>query len=319
MLRDPYYCGYVTYKGERILGRHEALISHELFDEVQKVLDARSGRGERQRRHFHYLKGQLWCGICYQAGTESRMIYTRVKGHGGEYVYYFCRRRQEHTCRAKYVDEDSIETAMFDLYGRLHFPSDLAERVRADVRKVIADEEDSVQLLRKQLQSELQRLDTQEENLLDMAAAGESARDKIKSRLAKIQQKRGLLAERLENTHARLQIGYDLIDLALTLLDSPLDLYRRMDGDQRRLMNQAFFERLYVVDGRVVDLVFNAPFDDLDEAKTVMQWTYTRRKVAFEDLVQYDPDKAGQAWTLSDALLVQGSNKRVMVRSSLKS
>jgi hypothetical protein len=86
-----------------------------------------------------------------------------------------------------------------------------------------------------------------------------------------------------------------------------------MDENQRRLMNQALFEKLYIVDGRVVDLVFHAPFDDLDEAKTVIQWTYTRRRVAARDLIKFDPDKVGQTESLSDALLAVGSNKRVMV------
>ena len=71
------------------------------------------------------------------------------------------------------------------------------------------------------------------------------------------------MSERLQYTHTKLQVGYDLIDAALSLLNDPLDLYRRMDGDQRRLTNQALFEKLYVVDGRVTDLMFNAPFDDL--------------------------------------------------------
>ena len=57
--------------------------------------------------------------------VESRTIYTRAKGHGGEYVYFFCRRRQERVCSTKYIDEDTIESAMFDVYGGLHFPSDL--------------------------------------------------------------------------------------------------------------------------------------------------------------------------------------------------
>ena len=35
LLRDPYYIGYVTYKGELIRGRHQPLISEELFDRVQ--------------------------------------------------------------------------------------------------------------------------------------------------------------------------------------------------------------------------------------------------------------------------------------------
>ena len=40
MFRDPYYIGMVTFKGETFTGRHEALISPELFQRVQDVMDA---------------------------------------------------------------------------------------------------------------------------------------------------------------------------------------------------------------------------------------------------------------------------------------
>ena len=66
------------------------------------------------------------------------MIYTRAKGHGGEYVYFFCRGRQDHTCNARYIDEESIESAVFNLYGRLRFPKDLADRIRSVMRDVTA-------------------------------------------------------------------------------------------------------------------------------------------------------------------------------------
>jgi len=54
LLRDPYYCGFVKYKGEIIKGRHEPLISQELFDKVQAIMDARSCNGARQRRHHTF-------------------------------------------------------------------------------------------------------------------------------------------------------------------------------------------------------------------------------------------------------------------------
>lgn len=56
LLRDRYYLGYVTYKGEEIPGRHEPLVTSDLFERVQRVMDARSGAGVRQRHHHHYLR-----------------------------------------------------------------------------------------------------------------------------------------------------------------------------------------------------------------------------------------------------------------------
>jgi DNA invertase Pin-like site-specific DNA recombinase len=98
ILQDPYYMGIVTYRGEEFDGRHEPLVSQELFDQVQAVMASRSGSGVRQRKHHHYLKGMLWCGACHKDGRESRMIQTWVKGNGGNYEYFFCRSKQDHLC-----------------------------------------------------------------------------------------------------------------------------------------------------------------------------------------------------------------------------
>ncbi len=74
MLRDPYYIGYVRYKGELYHGRHEPLIDVETFDRVQAIMDERSEKGSRQRKHHHFLKGLLWCGRCHEQEIESRIL-----------------------------------------------------------------------------------------------------------------------------------------------------------------------------------------------------------------------------------------------------
>lgn len=52
-LRDRYYLGYVTHKGEEIKGRHEPLINQALFDRVQTIADSRTAAKERRRVHHH--------------------------------------------------------------------------------------------------------------------------------------------------------------------------------------------------------------------------------------------------------------------------
>src|SRR5579875_3583991 len=81
------------WKSGEIRGRHEALVTSELFEPVQHVMDALSGVGRRQHHHHHhYLKGSLWCGECRNPGGESRMVLNRGVGRrGGEYLYYFSR------------------------------------------------------------------------------------------------------------------------------------------------------------------------------------------------------------------------------------
>jgi len=60
LLRDRYYLGEVCYKGVwRRNGRHPALVEPELFERVQRVLEAHGF--VRYRTHNHYLKG--CCGV----------------------------------------------------------------------------------------------------------------------------------------------------------------------------------------------------------------------------------------------------------------
>jgi site-specific DNA recombinase len=87
LLSSPYYAGIVTYRGKQYPGRHEPLISQELFDEVQAVLQAHCLAGERDRKHQNYLKGTIRCGTC-----GCRLVYSRNKGNGGHYEYFVCPR-----------------------------------------------------------------------------------------------------------------------------------------------------------------------------------------------------------------------------------
>lgn len=118
VLRNPYYCGTIIYKGDEYEGRHEPLVTREIFERVQAVMEMRKGSGQRQRRHHHYLKGALWCGACHRAGKERRIIYTRAKGNGGVYYYFFCRGRQEGDCSEPYIDSIGLSRRWSSSTGR---------------------------------------------------------------------------------------------------------------------------------------------------------------------------------------------------------
>ena len=305
LLRDPYYVGYVTYKGELIEGRHEPLISQELFNGVQVILDARGGRGERRRRHHHYLKGAVWCGHCHDRGDESRMILQWANGHGGRYLYFFCVRKQQRLCDSRYVDGDAIEAAVEKLYATIHFPEELADRLRKAMDDAMKDEEKATRLLNKQLRAEIDQLNIQEENLIELAGDGKLAVDKVRRRIAGVQFKRAQAAARLSEDNERLQVGVDLMEKALRLLVDPQKLYLKLSPDQRRQMNLAIFEKLYVRRDRVDEAILRPPFDELLEARDVAQAYQGRGR----ETTVTDDDTAG----LAHILLGVGSNKRVMV------
>ncbi len=109
ILRDDYYTGLVTYRGVKREGRHKAIIDRETFQKVQEILQAHRLSGDRTKKHFHYLKGSIFCGNC-----GRRMVYGRHRGNGGVYEYFSCLSYQARrpSCGAHHMAVDDVEMAI---------------------------------------------------------------------------------------------------------------------------------------------------------------------------------------------------------------
>jgi site-specific DNA recombinase len=265
MLRDRYYLGEVRYKGEQFDGRLEALIDEELFNRVQDLLAARGYSAERRRRHNHYLKGTLWRGRCrLEDNINRRIILMHVTGRqGNAYSYFFCRGVQDQTCDSPYSNMDRVETAVEEHYKTIQFRPEFVAAIRARIEDALSDSEAAQQLLRKQLQDQIKALDVQEENLLDLAADGSLPQEKIRQRLRAIARDRERLGSQLGPIHDDLTSGKNYLDAHLHLLESPYELYRTASDDIRRLLNQAIFAHIYIVNDEVVGDQLNSSLAEL--------------------------------------------------------
>lgn len=260
ILTNRYYLGVVMYHGEEYDGRHEALVSEDLFTRTQAVIDARSTADERQRTHHHYLKGSLWCHACHQRGKPGRLVLTLANGRNAHYPYFFCRLRQEHRCDVPFLSVDDVEEAVAQHWATLRFPADLIEQVTAQVRSILADDQAATRMLRDQITAQLARLDVREENLLDLAAEGGVAASKIRQRLRDIEAERATLSASQDQATSQLAAGASVVTALLDLLRDPEALYRRSTDEGRRALNQAIFKRLRIEVQGVVDDELHEPF-----------------------------------------------------------
>ncbi len=104
LLRNPIYCGRIfipAYKDEKamvIKASHEPIISQELFDEVQDVLNGRKRKFPTRQtaKEELPLRGYLLCKQC-----GSKITGSASKGNGGKYFYYHC----QHGCKERFKAE----------------------------------------------------------------------------------------------------------------------------------------------------------------------------------------------------------------------
>ncbi len=85
MLRNLFYTGkyYVKKADEYVNGTHDAIISDELFEKVQKLLKSAP---KASRRYKEFYSNLLTCANCEHYLTQD----IKMKPNGKKYVYYRC-------------------------------------------------------------------------------------------------------------------------------------------------------------------------------------------------------------------------------------
>ena len=259
VLRDPYYKGAIVHEGIEYSGRHEALVTEELFDKVQRILDSHSGAGIRECTYNHYLKGTIWCSRC-----KSRYIVQRAVGNGGEYFYWLCRGRQRGLCDQPYIPIDVVEEAVARYYGDvLTLDPEWLLAVREGVDASVAADRGLPAELREQYEKRLEVLDRKESYLLDLAAEEGWPRAKLRERIEAIRQEAADLRRTIERADQRLEIGQQVLHDALALLSTPQAAYVHGNELVKTALNRAFFTKLYVDAGKITGHELNGPFDVL--------------------------------------------------------
>jgi site-specific DNA recombinase len=311
LLSNAYYTGSITHKGHLYQGRHERLVSQDLFDQVQAVLRTHNKSGERDRKHQHYLKGTIRCGTC-----GCRLIYSRNKGNGGTYEYFLCPRNQRRECPQSYQPVDLVEAAVEDHYANVP----LSETEREEIRRAITDDLDNrIATVQQEIDNSrgvLEQLKEEERKLLQMHYQDRISGELFDDEQARIRHRR----QDAEAVIARLNVNYDdviaTLNLALEILHEDLhDLYQRGDNTIRRLINQAIFKALYVCDETITDAELAGPFAEMralrDAIHGVVSATTAPALATFASVFPQTP-KAPDPWQ-DRKPLDAGSISNVMV------
>ena len=94
LLQNPFYYGHFRYGGELYEGKHKSLISKDLFDEVQAVIENRSHK-KKPVAQPQVFCGLLKCAECRMSITATKRIKQQKNGNRHEWVYYHCSRKNK--------------------------------------------------------------------------------------------------------------------------------------------------------------------------------------------------------------------------------
>jgi site-specific DNA recombinase len=119
ILQNSFYYGPFEYPqggGNWYQGKHETIITKELFDLVQEQL--KRDRIVRESHEFAFTK-LMKCGLC-GSGVSAEEKYKKLKnGSVNKYIYYGCTRARDRDCKAGYMREEEIISQMIKIVDKL--------------------------------------------------------------------------------------------------------------------------------------------------------------------------------------------------------
>ena len=127
LLKNRIYYGDFIWDGELYEGKHEPLISKELWCKVQEVLEGKNSAKEKRKSHNFAFSRLLKCGHCGCSMTGEMKK--------GKYVYYHCTGYRGN-CGEPYVREKVIGEQFAEFLKNLEFDEEILEYLKKNFEAV---------------------------------------------------------------------------------------------------------------------------------------------------------------------------------------
>ncbi len=243
ILKDRYYLGKLPYKDREYEGRHEPLVSAEVFDRVQEVLFSQRQAGVRERKWDHFLKGTVACARC-----KSRLTLERGKSKTGRfYFYYLCLGRTRGECDLPRMAVEAVEEHVASHWATFTIAPAEAEEVRSHLDDVLGSQERTTKAVREQLGRERARLESAENQCVELVGDPDWPAAKLTERIRDLRTKKAAIDEQLEHADAtEATEARQTVETLLEFLASPRTVYRAASDADRKVLNQICFKVLYL-------------------------------------------------------------------------
>ena len=263
ILSNPYYKGTVVFNGIEYQGKHEPLVDPETWERVQDVL-ASKANGEKQREHHHYLKGTVYCGHC---GSRLIVTYARSKT-GVRHPYYVCLGRQQKrtTCMLRARPIALVEDQLAEHYRTVSLS---AEGLEATAKVILHELErwrQQSERDRTRHERRLAQIEAEQLKLLQAHYADAIPLDLLRKEQTRLTDELEAVQRALAQANASRVECEATADAAVDWAKQCHRAYLELDERQRRMMNRAFFRRVWVTEQGVVGWEYSQPFATLMRA-----------------------------------------------------
>ena len=182
ILKNSIYYGVFTWNGSMHQGNHTPLISKEVFDKAQSVLDGKA-HNHISKKNFSF-NNLITCGIC-----DCKILGERKKNR---YTYYHCTFSKGRHNGIGYIPEDRLASMFEEPIRKITLSNNVVDWLKEGLRERSRSTVESQEIRLNALRTQEERINTRLSKLFDLKIDGDMDNDVFK---AKEQEYKGQLFE----------------------------------------------------------------------------------------------------------------------------
>ncbi len=238
ILRKKFYYGVITYWGEDYAGAHKPIISKDLFEQVQRVLD---GKGfKHQRKNTYYFQALVFCPNC-----KKRLRCVSAKQR---YKYYNC---TNPNCKYN-LDERIVEDQFVQDLSEIEFADDEVEMFMKAITQFRQDLKELKSERVKDLKFEISKIESRIEELIDQFSSGTITSQDYSEMKSGLINKKMEYVSKLNGIEASRDTAIVKLENLGNMLKKPLLAYKKASGEARRQIVYSLVENFTLNDKKVI-------------------------------------------------------------------
>ena len=267
ILRNRLYTGLFEWNGKLYQGKHEPLVSVEMWERVQGAMNGRNASKHRRMTHDFAFSGLIACAKC------GCSVVGEIKKQ--KYIYYHCTgyadkcRGEPASCRRKYVREEVLEQHFTALLGQLRFDDEVLEWMGEALHASHADERREREEAIKRLRAEYDRLQARIDAMYIDKLDGRIGGDFFDKMAGQWRDEQTRCLRDIERHQEAEQSYMDEGVRILELVRDAQSLFERQPAREKRRLLNFVLSNCTWEDGEVV-ATFRQPFDLLAETNAAV-------------------------------------------------
>ena len=274
LFTNPFYIGIMVFNdGTKYLGNHTPIISQELYNQVEKVINKK--HHSKKQTHDFIFRGYLICNKCGCAYTAS---FKRQK-----HVYYYCTngkgKCQEHK---SYLKEQDTTNLVADMFGNLKYEKEMIDLCYEAEKEKIKDNSDynerAMTNLTNQLKTTETRLSALLDTLLDKTITKEvySQKEKLlNNEIVRI--KKQINDFKTKNT-ANKKITLEQVKSIYLASNKAKKQFLKSNYEEKQKALNTLLWNASIENKKIANFSFNMPYEILGKAKDKSDFLKMRRE-----------------------------------------